>query len=198
MRSWLALPLALAALAAGAPAGRSAPRPALDGPAAGRPAAFDVRVLRGRARLAQEESVRTLTPPDGPGSGAGEAALGLGSGAAVEVAWRALGSMRLAGPAEVEWGTAPETGELEVIVGAAAALEVEARRSSLRLELAHGWRLEVAQAALQIAEDPHGGWVVRHHGGAPARVRSRVPREERWPRVVRPGEEIRLGARPGR
>lgn len=186
---WLLAALALG-LAAPGPLVAELARPAEPGPA------FDVRVLRGRARLAQAEAVVALTAADGSHGSSGAASLGLGTAGQAEIAWRALASLRLEGPAELEWGTRAGSGELELIVGGAASLEIEARRTALSLELSHGWRLEVAEAALQLSAEPHGGWVVRHHGGQPVRVRSRVPRaDEDWPRVVRPGDEIRLAAR---
>ena len=155
--------------------------------------AFDLRVLHGRARLAQGQEVRTLSASDEPYRGRGEAALGLGSEGLAELSWRSRASLRLTGPAELEWSTLDGAGDLQILVGAAGTLDLEARRGGVRLELSQGWRLEVGEAALQISQEPQGGWSVRHHGGRAVRVRSRIPREKNdWPRLLRSGERLRL------
>ena len=158
--------------------------------------AFDVSVQRGRARLVQEEETHSLTSSDEALQGRGDAALGVGMGGRAEVAWRSRASLRIAGPAELEWGLRSAKGELQIIAGAAGGLELEARRMPVWLELSHGWRLRAREAALQIQELPTGGWSVKHHGGSAVRVLSRVPREEgSWPRVLVAGDEVRLEPR---
>ena len=158
--------------------------------------AFDVRVDRGRAALVQASSVKRVGARDGSVPGRGDAALGLGTAAAAEIAWRSRASMRLGGPAEIEWTNLDLTGELQLIIGSAASVELESRRTGVRIELSQGWGLQAREAALRLEETPNGGWVVRHHGGEPVRVRSRVPRQDgAWPRVLNPGDVARLEPR---
>lgn len=194
--SLLALLLAGPGPLLGAQEPRSAAVPASDASAP----AYRARLLQGRGLLARGGEVVTLGPEAPAVAGEGPATLVLSSLARGEVAWRSLASLRLEGPAQLEWGADERSGDLRLTLGGAARLDVEARRRALHLELTQGWSLEVSEAALQLEQEPHGGWVVRHHGGRAVRVRSRVPREgQDWPRALRAGDEAHLGPyRPGR
>lgn len=198
MRALLWTSLLALALASDGPAPRTAgpPPAAVPGAADASAPAYRARLLRGRGLLARGGEVVTLGAEAPAVDGEGPATLVLGSLARGEVAWRSLASLRLEGPAELEWGAEERSGDLLLTLGKAARLDVEARRRTLHLELTQGWSLGLSAAAVQLEEQPHGGWIVRHHGGRDVRVRSRVPREDQdWPRVLRAGDEVRLGPR---
>jgi len=152
-----------------------------------------VSVLRGRAMLVRGEDVRILVRDSEPATVPGSAHLELGSRAQVEIAWPGRGSLRVEGPATLEW-SAPARGERSVVeLERFERMEIEVRSASLLFELPQAWAFDVRRAALAVESLPSGALVVRHHGGEDVRVLSRVPREDdRWPRRIAAGERARL------
>ena len=193
----MVLALLLAALA-GAPAASPAPpvRPSLpsfdpapwaaQGPAR-------VSVSRGRAMLVRGEDVRILVRDSEPVSVAGSAYVELGSRARAEIAFPGRGSLRVEGPAALEWSPAGR-GETPVVeLERFERLEVEVRGERFRLELPQAWAFDVRRAALALESLPSGALVVHHHGGDGVRVLSRVPRPQQdWPRKIEAGRRVRL------
>lgn len=130
-----------------------------------------VRLVAGRATLVQGDEVDHLARVGRSWVARGASYLELGPGGEVEIAWNGLASLRVTGPAALEWERKPYRGP-HVRVLRLKRLEVETRRGGLRLDLGQGWTLELERAALHAAHRFGGGIDVIHHGGTPIRVRS--------------------------
>jgi hypothetical protein len=143
---------ALAVLGAvGAPAGKGIPPP---------PAAAALTVRAGRASLVQGEEVRVLTRASKPVEVRGEAYAEVAVLGEIELCWPGSASLRVRGPAALEW--APN-GEVRVL--RAERLELEVRRGVRRLALPGGWSLAVERGAIGAGETASGDWLVEHRGG---------------------------------
>ncbi|MEW6072733.1 MAG: hypothetical protein AB1726_09105 [Planctomycetota bacterium] len=179
----LLLPVLFAAVSGLAPEGGGPPLPSAE-----------VQVSSGRLTVVQGEEIETLVPGRPPRILAGPAYLEASPGAAVEIVWRGLASLRLSGRAQLEWEIEPAAPEEPIVrVARAASLEVEARRGTVHLELPAAWALAVRGAALGLSVRAGGAVLVSHHGGAEVRVLSRVPRPDvEWPRRIRGGDRVTL------
>jgi hypothetical protein len=152
LRQAPAIAFALALLGAGASAGKELPPP---------PAAAALTVRAGRASLVQGEDVRVLTRASKPRAVRGEAYAEVAVLAEVELSWPGSASLRVRGPAALEW-----TPDGDVRVLRAERLELEVRRGVRRLALPGGWSLAVERGAIGAGETPSGDWRVEHRGGS--------------------------------
>ena len=155
-----------------------------------------LKVLSGRASLVQGEKVETLTRVGGAREIAGKAYLELGTGSELELAWPGLSSVRLTGPAALEW-TPPGADPMRIKLRLLRfdRLEAEVRRGSYVLDLPQAWSLDLGRGAISIEERPQGDLVITHRGGEDAKLRSRVQRAGKLPDRVTSGQRLRLRAR---
>lgn len=136
----------------------------------------------------------------------GAAHLEAGAGAEVDIAWPALGSVRLAGPCVVEWDApcsarAPGSAapELAIRITSLSAAEFEMRAAVLALELPGGWRVSTRGSAFRCSSANGGRVQVAAHAGSALVVDGPRNSSALWPRrAVAAGTELTLdtGAPP--
>ncbi len=149
----------------------------------------ELRVRSGRATVVQGDEIRVHTKSDRPVLLEGPAYLECGPGADVQVTWRGLSSLHVRGTAALEWDVDAKTPrEPTVRIARFTSLDVEVRRGTVHLELPEGWALKPQAAALRMQQRPDEEIELRHHGGRPMRIISRVPRPGAdWPRRLASG-----------
>ena len=155
-----------------------------------------IRVLEGRATLVHEGVIERLRTGDRRNHH--EAGfLELSTGAEVELRRTGEISLRVTGPAQIEWDASSlepeEPAEWRVL--AVRRLEAEVRRGASRVVLCEQeWTLEASQAAFGLEPALDGSVRVWHHGGASVEVRSRVERGGTWPAELESGKRVSLPA----
>jgi hypothetical protein len=123
-------------------------------------------VHAGRATLVQGEAIAILTRVSARRDVRGEAYVEIGVLGELELAWPGAASLRVSGPAALEWGP---SGDLRVL--RAARLELEVRRGVRAVDLPGGWAVDVGRGAIGAAERATGDWLVENRGGADVAVR---------------------------
>lgn len=122
-------------------------------------------VQAGSARLATAAGVIELAPGREPPTVDGAAHLQVDPRAEIELGWPRRASLRVTGPAALEWhGGDPAT----VRLLHARAAHAESRGAPLTLHLAGGWTVEPEGSLLHVEAVPGGGWRVGHDAGRPA------------------------------
>jgi len=120
--------------------------------------------------MIHDGAVRRLVPASGRVGAGGGAYLELGVGSEVEVSWPGRASLRVRGPASLDWSEADPL-RPALRIASLGSLELEVRRGGPTLDLPGGWRLEAAGGALGVVETG-AALELSHHGGAALRVRS--------------------------
>ena len=161
------------------------------------PPAVVVDLYAGRGRLLQGEQVRTLTRFHSRVEVRGPAYVELGPGGELELAWRGRSSLRVHGPAALEWHPPRPAGEGRPATAEVTSLlrfkrlEAEVRRGGQVLHLPQGWTVRLGRAALHAAESATGELTLLHRGGAEAVV-SRPGSEDAAPVKLGTGQALRL------
>ncbi|MEM7309246.1 MAG: hypothetical protein AAF682_21355 [Planctomycetota bacterium] len=161
------------------------------------PAESMLRIHRGGVWLVRGESIERLTRVDGSRRVEGAAYIELGAGGEIELAWPGLASLRVTGPAALEWtpsASAPNEGAVQLY--RFRRLEAEVRRGRRDLRLPQGWNLSLARGAVHAEERVTGDVLVHHRGGADAHLTSRAQREAKLPDKVRSGQRLLLPRLP--
>jgi hypothetical protein len=161
------LPLLVLALLAGAPAAPPAapdvlPREERRGPE--EPARVHVR--EGRATLLWEGGRRLLLEGETLADVRGTAFLKVGAGSIAELSFRERASLRIEGPAEVEWD--PPSADEGPVWRALAfhGLDLEVRRGDAVVVLVrHRWQLQGTSGALQVTRAVGDAAKVHNRGG---------------------------------
>ena len=109
---------------------------------------------------------------------AGSAFLSLASDSVAELRWAGRGSLRITGPAEVEWDAPRRAGDpLRVRFLSWRSIEAESRRGAgLEIVLqSEAWCVSGAAGAWQLTRGLGGRSLLRHHGGLPVQVEALAP-----------------------
>lgn len=165
-------------------------------PVSAQPVTAHVRVLAGHATIHAPAGPHVARAGQRPASVDGGAVAALGRGSVALVTWPGQASIRLTGPAELEWLPPWTDGtHLTWRVRAAAGLEAEVRRGPVEVDLLQGWTLSAGAGAFRISPLSAGAFRVRNHAGTPLRVSrpgagSAPP--QRW--LVPQGQSLRLKA----
>ena len=154
----------------------------------------ELRVRRGRIRLALGREITSRSERDPVLEIEGPCHFEVGPRSEVELAWRGAASLRVRGAAS--FGIQPrDEPSPRIAFLHLESLEIEVRRGAPRLVLPEDWTLVVPGGAVTVRELPAGDLEVKNHGGAAVAVESRTERSGDWPDEVPPGARIRLPAR---
>jgi hypothetical protein len=163
-----------------------------------------VSVLRGRAVLVDEDGSRRLLGTAEDFQAPEKAHLELGAGAEARLTWTGQASLRLWGPASIDWQpwiprvkSADREPGLAWRVTELAWADLEVRRGVHRIELPGNWSARVEQSAIHLRSLPWGPIEVRHHAGSVLQMLwSGDPHHVRPPLTIYPGSSLRLDQPP--
>ena len=163
-----------------------------------------VEVMRGRAVLHEENGSKRLLGTREQFRTPDQAHLELGAGAELRLSWPGLASLRVWGPASLDWQ--PWKPSIQVPgrepglawrVTEMAWADLEVRRGVHRLELPGDWSARIEQSALHLRSLPWGPIEVRHHAGQVLQMLwSGDPHHVRPPLTIYPGSSLRLDQPP--
>lgn len=159
------------------------------------PRAVELRVERGRAVCAGADSSRVIMASSGLVELTGRTHLELGGGAEVQVVFPGRASLRVLGPASLEWGATPPVGSREPLTWnffRGAEINLEVRRHGVELELPNDWQLRLEGGALRLASTIDGAFVLTNDAG-PVATATYLGGDARPPVDVRAGASSRLG-----
>ena len=109
------------------------------------PRAATREVLEGRPRTGQAEGVVHHRPADGSREIEGPAYLEVSIASRVELGWKGAASLRIEGPAVLEWR--PGDGAMRWTLADLRRACIEVRRGRVELALPDGWRVQLASGA---------------------------------------------------
>ncbi|MEQ1891421.1 MAG: hypothetical protein ABL998_02670 [Planctomycetota bacterium] len=142
-----------------------------------------LRVAEGAARLVTERDVRALDPRSGGVAlESASAYVECGARSELELAWRGVASVELAGPAAFEFGSAPR-----LALDSFRSAELEARRGVLSVEVSGLMVFELRAGAVRLLSSPAGVDVL-NRGGATLELCTLAGKKVR----VEPGRSVRI------
>jgi len=127
-----------------------------------------VEVLAGRALWVEDHGVEQTLTGESRRLGTGRVHLEVPAGSLVRLGWEGIGSLRIEGPAALEWhweGSRPVWSLHEI-----GRIDVEVRRGEPRLWLPNGWESRLGEGALRLTTLTSGVPLVEHRAGVLQRL----------------------------
>ena len=152
-----------------------------------------IELRAGRASVAQRGSLAALVRGAAPLALAGRAHLSVAAGGEVDLRWSARASLRLFGPAALEWEAPGGDEPLRLSFQALGRADIEVRRGRLRLLLPQDWVADLERGSFALSACATGGAVLAQRAGAPARLFWTGSAADAPPAaILGPGGEARL------